>query len=370
MGPCGNPIPYPGEVSTPNLLQPLLDRMAQQAPSREPAPLLAFREALRRRDLAALRQCLPELEARQLLEEAMERFRQSVREAPSLMALKSELEPLTEKARARRSALWQLDARRVKVRLRFSRGPAVAALGTPELQALLVEALRLEGLRPALELCRNPKPLLQVHPPLSVGVLGLEECAEGELTEPPREPAEAFVPRLNARLPEDLEITTWEELPTWASPLSELAREAHYTWPLSGVEGDLQDRVRAFLEAPTFTHGKAGKTEGKKGEKLVDLRPHVTEMTLDRAHLRFTMPLSAGIALNPLKLLAAITGFEAGSLQGLCREAIALREDPRRTQAERFETKLKNIYEDATLLTSGGNITLVDEDDDEPLQLG
>jgi len=344
--------------------------MAQAGPSREPASLLAFREALRRRDVAAIRSTLPELERRGLLEEALERFRHGLREAPSLMVLKGELEPLAEKARARRSALWHLDARRLRFRLRFSRGRALAALGTPELQTLLVEALRLEGLRPALELCRHPKPLLQIQPPLSVGVLGLEECAEGELSEPLREPVETFVHRLNARLPEGLEITAWEELPTWASPASELAKEAHYRWPLDGPAPALQAKVEAFLAAPTFLFGKAGKSGGQKGEKQVDLRPHVTEMHVDRGVLRFTMPLASGTALNPLKLLGAVLGADPATLEGLCRESITLAEDPRLGKAERFETKLKNLYEDATLLTAGGNITLVDEDDDEPMVLG
>lgn len=344
--------------------------MAQSGPSREPAPLQAFREALRRRDVAAVRQGLPELEAGGLLEEAMERLRHGLREAPSLMALKGELEPLAEKARARRSALWQLDAKRLRIRLRFARGRALAALGTPELQTLLVEALRLEGLRPALELCRHPKPLLQIHPPLAVGVLGLEECAEGELAEPLREPVETFIHRLNGRLPEGMEVTTWEELPTWASPSSELATEAHYAWPCPLPPAEVQAQVEAFLASPSFLLGKPGKHGGQKGEKLVDLRPHVSDMHLDRGTLRFTMPLVAGTALNPLKLLGAVIACDPGRIEGLTREHIALTEDPRLAKAEKFETKLKNLYEDATLLTSGGNITLVDEDEDEPLQLG
>lgn len=344
--------------------------MAQAGPSREPAPLLAFREALKRRSVSALRQLLPELESRGLAEEAFERFRQTLREAPSLMALKGELEPLAEKARARRTALWQLDAKRLRFRVRFARGADLAELGTPELQMLLVEAFRLEGLRPALELSRHPKPLLQIHPPLAVGVLGLEECAEGELSEPARESVESLVHRLNARLPEGLEITAWEELPTWASAASDLAREAHYRWPSDLPADQIQPKLDAFLSSPSFLLGKAGKSGGQKGEKQVDLRPHVSELHLDRGQLCFTMPLAAGTALNPLKLLGALLDRDPASIRGLRREAIDFAEDPRLAKAEKFETKLKNLYEDATLLTSGGNITLVDEDDDEPMVLG
>ncbi|HJV89163.1 MAG TPA: TIGR03936 family radical SAM-associated protein [Holophagaceae bacterium] len=356
--------------SLPLTLESLISRMAQQAPSREPALLLGFRDALRRRDVSAARGLFSELQAKGLLEEAHERVRESVRQAPSLQALKLEMDPLAEQARTRRSANWQLDSKRVRVRLRFARGAALVALGTPELQTLLVEALRLEGLRPALELSRNPKPLLQIAPPLSVGVEGLRECAECELFEPVREPVDEIVHRLNARLPEGLDLVAWAELPTWASASVGLAREAHYAWPCALPPEQVRAKVEAFLAAETFPMGKAGKVEGQKAEKVVDLRPHVTEMHLDRGTLRFTMALQSGVALNPLKLLGGVLGLEANTVQGLLREDVILEEDPRLAKAERFETKLKNIYEDATLLTSGGNITLVDEDDDEPLVLG
>ncbi|HJW34634.1 MAG TPA: TIGR03936 family radical SAM-associated protein [Holophagaceae bacterium] len=343
--------------------------MSQVAVSREPAPLLMFRESIRRRDISAARALFPELQQKGLMEEAHERLRESVRQAPSLQALKLEMDPLAEQARNRRSANWQLDSKRVRIRLRFSRGAALASLGTPELQTLFVEALRLEGLRPALELSRNPKPLFQIAPPLSVGVEGLRECAECELFEPVRVDVDQLVHRVNDRLPEGLALVSWTELPTWASASVGLAREAHYAWPCALPVDEVRAKVESFLAASTFHLGKAGKVEGQKADKLVDLRPHVTEMHLDRGTLRFTMALQSGVALNPLKLLGGVLGVEPNTLRGLTREDVILEEDPRLAKAERFETKLKNIYEDATLLTAGGNITLVDEDDDEPLIL-
>ncbi len=344
--------------------------MSQVAPSREPGALLTFREALRRRDVTTARSGFAELQSLGLLEEAHERLREVVRQAPSLQALKKEMDPLAEQARTRRSATWQLDAKRVRVRMRFSRGPRLVGLDSADLQTLLVEALRLEGLRPALELSRNPKPILQIAPPLSVGVEALRECAECELAEPVRESVEAVVHRLNDRLPQGLELVAWEELPTWSSAASGLAREALYAWPCDLPPEVVKPKVEAFLAATEFRIGKAGKVQGQKAEKLVDLRPHVSEMHLDRGTLRFTMALTSGVALNPLKLLGGILDLDPTGLTGLIREDVHLEEDPRLAKAERFETKLKNLYEDATLLTAGGNITLVDEDEDEPLQLG
>ncbi len=47
-----------------------------------------------------------------------------------------------------------------------------------------------------------------------------------------------------------------------------------------------------------------------------------------------------------------------------------LGEDPRLLQADRFQPKLHNMYEDAVLLGAEGNIRIVDEDDEEPIRLG
>ena len=61
----------------------------------------------------------------------------------------------------------------------------------------------------------------------------------------------------------------------------------------------------------------------------------------------------------------------AAAITGLERLALDLDEDPRLLQADRFEPKLHNMYEDAVLLDSGSHIRLVDgDDDDEPIVLG
>ena len=76
------------------------------------------------------------------------------------------------------------------------------------------------------------------------------------------------------------------------------------------------------------------------------------------------------LAVNPLKLLGAVLGLEPADITGLVRTGVDYDPDPRLGQADRFEPKLKNMYEDAVLLGGGSNIVLVDEDDDEPTILG
>jgi hypothetical protein len=93
-------------------------------------------------------------------------------------------------------------------------------------------------------------------------------------------------------------------------------------------------------------------------------------MQWDGALLRFEMRLDPGQALHPAKLLGGILGCDPAGITGLVRSRIDLAADPRLGQAERFEPKLKNMFEDAVLLKAGPSLKIIDEDDDEPLRLG
>jgi hypothetical protein len=153
--------------------------------------------------------------------------------------------------------------------------------------------------------------------------------------------------------------------------VAELAETSEWSWlcPAEGLE-EARAATARFLAAATFSWDRAGKVGGQKQEKHVDLRPMVSAMTWEGGLLRFRTPMAAFGATNPVKLLGAVLGLDPGSVHGVLREAIILREDPRLAQSERFEPKLRNLYEDAVLLSGGSNITLVDDEDDEPLRLG
>lgn len=341
--------------------------MADKAPSRAPEPLAALDAVVAQGAAENLASLLPSLKE-QCPEEAVERLRRPGRpRTESTTSLVRALEPAAAKARARRTARLGMDSNRTRLRLRLMRREPLLDLDTQDLQILMAEALHLEGLRPALDLGRHPRPQVVLAPPLSAGVAGFEEVLEAELS---TSPAAGWLSRLQARLPEGLEIPSAEELPSWASPALELARRADYAWPCALPRDLAESCLLRFLTADTFPYAKPGKKEGQKTEKQVDLRPEVIEASWEGGTLRFAMPLRPGSALSPLKLLAGIFALDPTDIRGLARTRIHLAEDPRLQQADRFATKLKNIYEDATLLTAGGNIVLVDEDEDEPLRLG
>lgn len=305
---------------------------------------------------------LAELEAAELLEEAAEWARSSRGDA----GWKMKLEPLAAAAKAKRASRVHLDGTRVTARARYAKEEAALGFGPTELQQLFSEVLRLEGLPLELDLGKRPRPLLTCAPPLPFEVASDAEWLEVAL----KRSAESadLLERLNRRLPPGLKLLSWEELPAWATPVVELCETAEWSWPCDDPEADA--KIAAFLASDSFHLDKAGKLDGQKQEKRVDLRPAVLAMAVEGGALRFRTALAGNPALSPLKLLGAILGRAPEGIAGLRRVDFGMTEDPRLQQGDRYTAKLKNMYEDAVLLGAGSNITIVDEDDDEPLSLG
>ncbi len=338
--------------------------------SLEPAPLLALRAFINGAGALDAAAWTAAAIAADLVEDAGEILRSARHgqtERSDLRTLESSLKLLAEKARKRRAALWHLDTRRQLVRFSYTKNDAALPFDDGELHAIFLHAFRLEGLGLALDMGKHPRPLLSVGLPLPAQVGGVAECLDAVLKREPAEALPGLLERLNRRLPEGLCMHTWTALPGYATPLVDLALRAWWRWE---VPVELRERVaaglRPFLAAATWLWDRGG----AKAEAPLDLRTIVLEPRLEEGVLTFATRLGALHALNPLKVLGALFGLEAAELKGLVRSRLDLKADPRLGQAERFEPKLKNMFEDAVLLSGGSNITLVDEDDDEPLRLG
>jgi|GEM_PF-546124 len=352
------------------LLQAALSAMEILAPSLEAAPLLALRALIEKPaplDPAAWTEALRAAELVEDAGELLRSARHTLAERSDLRALASSLLPLIEKSRNRRAALSHLDTRRQLVRFSYSKQDGALPFDDGDLHVIFLHMFRLEGIALALDLGKRPRPLLSVGLPLPAQVGGVAECMDAVLKREPGETVALLLARLNRRLPPGLHVHTWTALPTYATPLGDLALRAHWRWELpAGLEDRVAAALTRFLAADTWLweRGRA------KAEAALDLRGIVLEPRLEGAVLTFATRLGATQALNPLKVLGALFGLEAAALQGVVRTGVDLRPDPRLAQAERFEPKLKNMFEDAVLLGGGSNITLVDEDDDEPLRLG
>jgi hypothetical protein len=183
----------------------------------------------------------------------------------------------------------------------------------------------------------------------------------------PLEPPADLLARLNRRLPSGLRVERWDALPLYASALADLAVLSRWRWEVPGEHLVLaKSRIELFLRSASWPwHRGPG-----KAEEALDLRRHLSDLAWEGEALVFATRMGPFQALNPLKALGAILGLEPAQIRGLTRIGVDLQADVRLAEGERYAPKLKNMYEDAVLLGSGSNITLVDEEDDEPIRLG
>ncbi len=343
------------------------------APSQEPAPLAAFTAALRQGRMPEAAAAVPGLAPQGLVEEAFLRFRELRRalpEGPGLRALAASLAKEASGARARREASWSLDSSRTLARFTYAKREPALLFDTGDLHRVFLAAMRLEGLPLGLDLGHHSKPMLQLGPPLPAEVGGEAEWGEAVFRRPPGEAAH-LVGRLALRLPPGIALLHWQEAPLHATPVVELAGTSEWVWecPPERLE-EARIHVRAFLESDRFPWVRAAKGSDPEQGRAVDLRPMVASMAWEGHRLIFSTPMAVLGATNPLKMLGAILDQPAETLRGLVRRSLGLRADPRLAQGDRFAPKLRNLYEDAVLLSGGSNITLIEDEDDEPMRLG
>lgn len=362
--------PLPAEaLARRERLHRALREAERRGPSAEAGCLQELRRALAGGPLPEAAPWLASVEAAKLAEEAQELLRGALREGtpdPRLVELGRALAPLATREHARRADRWHLDTHRTTVRLTYAKELPAADFDEGDLAALFLHALRLEGLPLALDLGKRPRPLVTPALPLAAGVLGAAEQLDLVLRREPAQAPGTLLSDVGARLPEGIRLLGWEPLPAHASPVAERALRAHWRWT---VPAALQPGVAAALDRFQAAAAWPWDRGGTRAAPL-DLRQVLADIAWTGADLAFTSDLQRAPALNPVKVLAAVTGLEAAAITGACRTAVDLAEDARLAQADRYQPKLRNMYEDAVLLTGGSNVVLVDEDDDEPLRLG
>jgi radical SAM-linked protein len=350
-------------------LQTVLRAMEEMGPSLEPACLRDLRDMIAGRVAPDLDGAIKSILAGDVAVEAHElcrSLRRGVVDTALMDSLVSRMVPLAAKAQQQRSTRWQLDTRRTLIRLSYRKVDNALDFDDGDLHALLQQAFRLEGLPLLLDLGKRPRPLLSIGLPLPAGVGGLAESMDAMLGQHPAESPGAILARLNHRLPKGVHIHQWVALPEFASQVSDLALLSRWRWDVPLVHRlNVEEKAASFLETSHWPWDRGP----SHPEGPVDLRSLIVEMRWEDQALCFATRMGRHRALNPLKMLGAIFGSEVSCLTGLVRTSVDLKPDPRLGQAERFQPKLKNMYEDAVLLAGGSNIILVDEDDDDPIIL-
>ena len=314
-----------------------------------------------------LEQLLADLESERRLEHGWLLLKQARLDPAVWGGLQARLKARMDQSRGRRMGRWQVDPERRTLRLSFEVRAPACSQHPAGLLAELGRALLSAGLPVAMGLEKSPRPAVHLGHPLPLMVEGYEEWADVDLLEPAAAPLAELPERINAHATEGLRVLQCLPIPNYASKVAELCRRGHWLWPCPAEWQDAaRERMASFIGSERFEIEKSAKVDGQKGTTRVDIRPLLEDCLWAGAELRFQTRIHKGEAANPCKLLAAILGPEM-PVQGLVRTRVELGEDPRLDQAEKFEPKLHNMFEDAVLLESGGNISLVDDDDDEPL---
>ena len=319
-------------------------------------------------DPVLVEEIITALENERSLEYAWLILRQAHPDPARWGALQAWMKRELERSRPRRMSLWQADPERTTLRLRFSVGAPASAQHPAGLLALLARALMEAGLPVAVGLEKALRPAVHLGHPLPPLVEGRSEWADAVLQRPVSAAPAELPALINRHAPGGLAVLECLQVPNHASPVAELCRTAHWRWacPEPLLEA-ARARMERFIGSERFEVEKTGKIGGQKGAKRVDIRPLLEDCRWSGADLLFRTRLAPGEAANPRKLLAAILGTE---VQDLVRLSVELDEDPRLLQADRFQPKLHNMYEDAVPLCAQGNIRIVEEDDDEPTRLG
>lgn len=335
-----------------------------------PYQALAGQVASGRPDPALLDRLLGELEQVRHLEQAWLLLRLAPGDPEPWAPWRARIKAQLERDRTRRMSAWQTDPDRATLRLRFSvRAPACEA-NPAALALLLAGALLGAGLPVSLGLERSLRPAIHLAHPLPPLVEGWSEWADAALAAAPPVTGPELAGRINAHAPAGLAILQCALVPNHGSPAPDLCRRAQWRWagPESGRDPD-RAALDRFQAAATFEIEKTGKVEGQKGARRIDIRPLLEEIRWQDGELRFATAAGPGEATNPRRLLSAILGREVPPAE-LARLALELGEDPRLAQADKFQPKLRNMFEDAVALGAGGNVRIVEDDDDEPLRLG
>ena len=165
----------------------------------------------------------------------------------------------------------------------------------------------------------HPKPRLSFPSALAMGVAGLDEVLDADLTEP--HSPETLLAALSPRLVEGLSIKSIEWLPG-EGRASRVERVA-YELPIPDErQAALAERLARWPEAATATRQRGA---GHGGSKPVDLAAWVEHIELCDGVLRLEVRVSGEGTARPRELLAAL-GLDDLERQGvhLTRTAVEL----------------------------------------------
>jgi radical SAM-linked protein len=197
---------------------------------------------------------------------------------------------------------------RQRVRIRFRKRGDLRLVGHRDLVRSLERLFRRAELVLGMSEGFHPKPRMSFPSALAVGIEGLDEVMELELAEEPV--AEALHARLAAHTVPGLEFLSVEVLPPGAKKAQ--LRSTTYELPVPQDRAvEAAARVAELLASPTRPIRRP------HGEKPVDLRQSIEDLSLADGALRVRLRASRQASAGPRDVLAEL-GLSDLELAGSC----------------------------------------------------
>jgi radical SAM-linked protein len=179
--------------------------------------------------------------------------------------------------------------------LRFQKKGTLRFISHHDLMRLLERALRRAELPIKMTQGFNPRPRMSFPLALALGVEGLEEIVELELSRwlPPK----TLVEQLRTQLPEGLDIISAEPVAT-----SSRVEEVVYQVKLHSTQTITPEKIEELLNLKEYCIWR--ERDGKK--KVIDLRPSILSITLKEGCLEIRFKVLQEGTARPEEVLEAL----------------------------------------------------------------
>ncbi len=186
---------------------------------------------------------------------------------------------------------------RQRVRFRFRKQGAVRLIGHRDLIAVTERLLRRAGVRLAMSQGFHPKPKMNFPSALSLGIRGLQEILELELSERPD--VEQLLCDLRREAPEGLEFLS-AHLVSEGTPKPRIESMVYEIYVPEDARTGLENRITRLLACAEISFYRAHR------EVTIDLRPGLKELRLEGSQLQMRIATSAGADPRPQEILAVL----------------------------------------------------------------
>lgn len=182
----------------------------------------------------------------------------------------------------------------MRLRVEYSLSPGLKFLSNLEMMRLMERSLRRSSLPYALTEGFNPHIKMSLGTVLPVGVWGVREYMDVELTEEIEE--EIFINKFNAALPPGIKVNKALPISDKASSLMKIINAASYTFVLKKSDYDLESWKQQILQAESLKI----KSRGKKKDVEKDIKAGIykIEVNYEKEINYITIWVSVGDPVN------------------------------------------------------------------------